>query len=444
MESVGAVVIDKESSVVHERGKYWIASDFSTVKKLFNHKHMHVATFSNLDKDDHLRLSNHTYATTYDFFKHFMLARNPHEGHTQIRSLFMKFMSLSKMMELIPEITEASQRLLQNLTESRKGDLAQEYAYILPAMITAKLLGLPDEMMDKVKVWSILFLDAAGSMSKEDRYQRSTPAVLECRAMFFDLLRKKRIEILSPRSTSSSDGKKRYLIDYVIEEIEKNKLAITDEELVANFGLLMFASQDTLQNTISQALACVLYDRNIRDEIEQYLFDDKLSFQKKSLIIEEFVRAVGPVDFMARRAAADIPLLRESERSEDPPIPVGIIKEGELVLLDVYSSCHDGRVFSAPDEVKVSRFLTNIDKQQHIGFGAGRHVCLGRHLARVEVTVALTEFLRAFPRDSLDLLIKDRRLLPLTHSIPITGNRNRIRMVHSIPFKLHHPSHSKL
>jgi cytochrome P450 len=68
------------------------------------------------------------------------------------------------------------------------------------------------------------------------------------------------------------------------------------------------------------------------------------------------------------------------------------IAENEPVLLPFPSANRDGRAFSEPDRVLMSR-----SPNRHLAFGSGAHRCLGAHLARMELRVALEEFLGRIP-----------------------------------------------
>jgi cytochrome P450 len=67
------------------------------------------------------------------------------------------------------------------------------------------------------------------------------------------------------------------------------------------------------------------------------------------------------------------------------------------VLLTFPAANHDPDEFDEPGEFRIDRA-----QNRHVAFGLGVHRCLGSNLARLEVTVALQEWLRAFPRYALD------------------------------------------
>ena len=99
---------------------------------------------------------------------------------------------------------------------------------------------------------------------------------------------------------------------------------------------------------------------------------------------EEVLRYYAPVT-MARKVIA------ETEVSGCPVHP------GDQMLLTFPAANHDSDAFEAADEFRIDR-----EKNRHVAFGLGIHRCVGSNLARLELSVALQEWLRAFPEYRLD------------------------------------------
>jgi len=100
--------------------------------------------------------------------------------------------------------------------------------------------------------------------------------------------------------------------------------------------------------------------------------------------VDELIRYFGPSQAEGRTAAADVELRGVTIRS------------GEAVQILWNSANHDERVFKHPDDVDLDR-----SANPHIGFGAGIHRCLGLHLAKLQVRVAVEEWLDAVPAFAL-------------------------------------------
>ncbi len=101
------------------------------------------------------------------------------------------------------------------------------------------------------------------------------------------------------------------------------------------------------------------------------------------MAVEEFLRAYSPVT-MARIARND---------TEIGGCPV---KAGERVLLSFPAANRDPEAFENPEEVIIDRAVN-----RHVAFGAGIHRCAGSNLARMEMQVAIEEFLAMIPEFEL-------------------------------------------
>jgi cytochrome P450 len=95
--------------------------------------------------------------------------------------------------------------------------------------------------------------------------------------------------------------------------------------------------------------------------------------------VEEFLRAYAPVT-MARLVARDFDFHGHP------------LKEGDWVLLPFPAANRDPEVFENPGVVQLDR-----ERNRHAAFGLGRHRCLGSNLARMELRVALVEWLARYP-----------------------------------------------
>jgi hypothetical protein len=99
--------------------------------------------------------------------------------------------------------------------------------------------------------------------------------------------------------------------------------------------------------------------------------------------VEEFLRAYAPVT-MARKVA------KQTTVGGCP------FKEREMVLLSFPSANRDPDVFPQPDRVLIDRV-----ENRHAAFGLGIHRCIGSNLARMEITVAIEEWLSRIPQFEL-------------------------------------------
>jgi cytochrome P450 len=96
--------------------------------------------------------------------------------------------------------------------------------------------------------------------------------------------------------------------------------------------------------------------------------------------LEEFLRFASPIQIFGRNATRDVELRGVT------------LPRGDVVALGFGSANHDPAVFPQPETIVLDRA-----PNRHLAFGAGPHLCLGAHVARLEMAVTLEEFLRRVP-----------------------------------------------
>jgi cytochrome P450 len=101
--------------------------------------------------------------------------------------------------------------------------------------------------------------------------------------------------------------------------------------------------------------------------------------------VDEFVRYVSPVSHMRRTTT------REVELSGYP------IGAGQAVVFGMGSANHDEEAFDHPDDIVLDRYPNH-----HVGFGGGAHRCVGSHLGKLGVQIAIEEFLSAIPNFEIE------------------------------------------
>ena len=151
---------------------------------------------------------------------------------------------------------------------------------------------------------------------------------------------------------------------------------LTPKHVLGTCFLLLMAGIDTTWSSIGSSLW----------HLSTHLDDrDRLVAEPDLLptAIEEFLRAYAPVT-MARIA------------SEDTELGGCPVSAGDRVLLPFPAGNRDPEMFDRPDEVLIDRA-----KNRHAAFGVGIHRCLGSNLARMELRVAIDEWLNRFPRFAL-------------------------------------------
>ena len=152
---------------------------------------------------------------------------------------------------------------------------------------------------------------------------------------------------------------------------------LSDDELSAFFSLLFSAGAETTRNAIAGAMLAFT-------EWPDQLAAWRRERVSMAVAAEEVLRWTTPSPSKRRTATTDCRLGSH------------LIAAGQKVVVWEGSANRDGRRFNEPDAFQLSR-----DPNPHLAFGHGVHFCLGAHLARLEIRVALEETLAAFESFSL-------------------------------------------
>jgi cholest-4-en-3-one 26-monooxygenase len=232
----------------------------------------------------------------------------------------------------------------------------------LPAMVIGELLGYPREMWEKVRYWSEQIMLLAGQTSPAGPPHISHPDLLPVLMDFLETT----TAIIERRRAEPRDD----LISIWTHTPGWDNKHVLDETI-----LLLDGGAETTRTVIGSMIL----------ELAQQPAQRRLLVETPGLLsttaVEEFIRWVSPVLNMRRTATTDHELHGQQ------------INAGDQLLLLYGSANRDPRAFDAPDVLDVTR-----DHNRHVAFGFGTHVCLGAHLARLEIRVLFEELLRRAPR----------------------------------------------
>jgi len=277
--------------------------------------------------------------------------------HALARRLLLPAFAPRAIGRLEPEIRALCRRLLSDLA-ARPGDVvdaAVDYAQHVPVDVIARMLGFPLSDAELFRTFVHEVLEAV-TVSPEDR-----DAAFDRLGDYITL----QIDdhLAHPREDLTSD----------LLAVRLEGAPLEREHIVGTIVLLLIAGIDATWSAIGSALWHLALHPDDRDRLTA---DPSLL----PLAVEEFLRAYAPVT-MARVVA------RETTIGGCPVTP------GDWVLLPFPAANRDPARFEHPDEVRIDRALN-----PHAAFGLGVHRCLGSNLARLELTVAIEEFLAAYPR----------------------------------------------
>ena len=280
----------------------------------------------------------------------------PH--HKPFKQLLLPLFTAEAMTGLESKARAICNELIDKFIADGHCDAAQQYTRHIPVRVIAHMLGVPETDSDQFIKWihEILELGITDDMVLMQ-------ATREMAAYFAG-------HIAERRNRPKDD-----LIGQLLEARIDGK-PLDDQHLNGMLRLLLIAGIDTTWSGIGAALWHLARTPTDRDRLnaEPALMPTA---------IEEFLRAFSPVT-MARE------VVKDTEIGGCP------IKAGNMVLLSFPAANRDPAVFPDADKVIIDR-----TENRHSAFGLGIHRCVGSNLARLEMTVAVEEWLKRVPRFTL-------------------------------------------
>jgi cytochrome P450 len=280
--------------------------------------------------------------------------------HVKYRRILDPLFAPKKMALLEDEVVALVDELVAKFAGRGTCDLHEEFAVPLPCTVFLRLMGLPQEDLDKFLEWKDDIIRPPGLTMDDQAPARSRAglAVYD----YFDA------EVKRRRSAPPKDD---LLAEIMSKEVDGVRL--TDEEVLDVCFLFIIAGLDT----VTDSLDCFFAYLAQEPEQRRLLVEDESAIPSA---VEELLRWESPVPAVPRVATEDL---------EFDGCPV---REGEQVMLLLGSANTDDTAHPGVDEVDLRR-----NPNPHLAFGGGVHRCLGSHLARVELRVALREFHRRIP-----------------------------------------------
>lgn len=282
------------------------------------------------------------------------------DEHLQWRKQLGPLFSPKTTEKLDAKVRERAIELVEGIQAKGGGatEFMAEFAQQFPTSIFLELMGLPVEELPQFMEWEHAILHA----SDDDLAAREAAQVAAMQAVmgrFYTTITERRAEpkddIVSKALEFEIDGK-----------------PVSDEDLLS-FCLLMFMAG---LDTVSVTLGWAFYHLATHPEDRARIVEDPELIPDA---VEEILRAYAIV-VPARKVMKDTELLG---------CP---LKAGDMVNFALAAANRDEGVFENGTEVDITRSPNN-----HIAFGAGPHRCLGSHLARRELRIALEEWHKRIP-----------------------------------------------
>jgi cytochrome P450 len=321
--------------------------------------------------------------------------------HRNLRNSISEAFNPRQISVLGPKIEKITHDLLENVIQNKSMDLIQDLAYPLPVMIIAELLGIPNEDHHKFKKWADQIISLSINTIRnpnEEVYENNYKLKQEMNSYFSSIIDTKKedpkndlisriikssVLNVNDNDVQNNTNKEGELTQ--IQQIQKKKdsFVLSQEDILSFCNLLLLAGHVTTVNLIGNIFLS-LFENPKQFKLLQ---NRPLDYIKPT--IEETLRYRSPVQFLSRVVANDIEIGNGTEKVR--------LNKGKRVFLCIGSANRDETIFTNAEQFDIARNPNN-----HIGFGAGIHLCIGAPLARLEAQVVLKVLLKMLKDIELD------------------------------------------
>ena len=276
--------------------------------------------------------------------------------HTEYRKLISREFTQGPAAEMVPWIRDFARQIVDAAIEKSDGgrtpiDFVAEIAGEMPSYVIARLMGLP--LDDGRRLYELTeIIHTATETLPEGAQAEAVGKMFEYG-----------MGVIAEKRPNPTDDLASRLLH---AEVDGRRL--DDMDFLLFFMLLVDAGGDTTRNLVGSGLLALLEHPDALAWLNEDL-DARLPSTR-----DELLRWCSPVIYMRRTATRDAEIAGQA------------IRAGAKVVMYYGSGNRDAAVFADPDTFDPSR-----RPNRHVAFGGGTHICLGQHVARVEIDELLRE-----------------------------------------------------
>jgi pimeloyl-[acyl-carrier protein] synthase len=358
-----AYLLEHEPFCYVEESRFWVASRYEDVNRILKDP-LFVREYRNTvpqHQQQELPPPPKEWKPVNDLLDNWMLFRDA-PTHTRLRGLVNHAFTPRTTERLKPKICAIAGYLADRMAEDPHPDLIASFAFPLPVIVIAELLGVPPEDRELFKDWSHTFARVLEGGDQPTEFVQQAGRAAEDISEYFRRL------IAERKSNPRED-----LISELIAAQEQAD-ALTEQELIATCVRLLVAGHETTVNLIGNSVLVLLNHPEQRAGL----------FERPELItsaFEEVLRFESPVRMTTRLASADYEIGGQT------------IRQGQAVSVMLGAANRDPAQFEQPNRFDIGR-----SPNRHLAFASGPHFCLGAPLARMEGEIALSALLERFPQ----------------------------------------------
>ena len=321
------------------------------------------------------------------------------EEHRKLRNIVAPQFAGRKLKALLPIVSQNAMALIETFTEkharriaekaAEKGeiDIVDDFASRLPLNVILDVLDLPKEAHEMFHQWYPAMMNGINGVRElrikgqqaNAEYHAYLDPLIEARS------RNPQDDLLSRLSVAEVDGQR-----------------MSKEEIKSFASLILVAGAETTDKAIANLWYQLLANPSQWEAVQK---DPELLDRA----FTEMMRIHGPSGGQTRRTIKDVPLHDE------------VIPAGAYVQLSSYGANRDERVFKNPDRFDIFRDDLHFGRERrsgyyqdgkacHLGFGLGKHFCVGYQLARAESVIGTKMLME---------VIKNPRFRPGSNPTPI-------------------------
>ena len=271
--------------------------------------------------------------------------------HTIYRKVLTPFFTPKAVSHMEEAVRITCDELIAKFEASDGCDFVTDFAIPFPSIIFLRLMGMPLDMVDQFFAWEQNLLRGTTIESR----LKAARDILDYLTLHLEQQKRK------PATP---------LMENIMGARIEDGRPLTDGEILGMFYTFYVGGLDTVYATISWSMRYIA----THPDFQQFLRDNP---DKLNKAVDEMLRLFSVVSTQ-RRVTRDFNFHGVA------------MKENDLVIMPIFIACRDPEAYPDPHEAHLDR------NETMLAFASGPHLCLGMHLARREIRIALESFLSRF------------------------------------------------
>lgn len=287
-----------------------------------------------------------------------VLMRTDPPAHTRVRDLVNHTLTPGEVKKLEPRIEWVVDELMAPWIGRGEVEFVHEFAELLPSTVTTEFLGAPPSMRSQFRFWAAETMSRFEGVQAPERQLEVARNIAAMGQYFLD-------QIAARRARPTSD------FVSMLANVEINGDRLEDVAIVNVIQTVLIGGHETTTFTLGNSLNYLAQHPKMAATL-------RADASKISAFVEEMLRLDAPAQSVQRMTT------REAE------IGGRKVPAGATLFVFLASANRDEGTFEGAETMDMERGKS---RSKHVAFGYGVHACLGLHLARAELRIALTKLL---------------------------------------------------